>query len=95
METTAATESILETLETVAETVAETLPLETIPNIIEETIPQVIEVAETVDYTALLTELLGSAQNMEYCLTLITGFSLFAVIVCLCYFCYKFFKIFF
>lgn len=95
METTVATEAILETLETVAETVSETLPPETLPHIVEETIPQVIEIVETVNYTTILTDLLGSVQNMEYFLTLITGFSLFAVIVCLCYFCYKFLRIFF
>ena len=95
METTAATEAILETLETVAETVAETLPPETLSHIVEETIPQVIEIVETVNYTTILTDILGSVQNMEYFLTLITGFSLFAVIVCLCYFCYKFLRIFF
>lgn len=69
--------------------------METVPTIIDETIPQVIEVVETIDYTAILTPLLGSVQNMEQLLTLLLGFALFAVVVALCYFCYKFFRIFF
>ncbi len=80
METTAATEAILETL-------AETIP--------EETVIQVIEVVETIDYSAILSQMFNSIVNMEYALQLIASFSLFAVVVCLCYFCYKFFKIFF
>ena len=92
METIAPTvaETIVETMETIAETIPET-----IPQSVQETIPQVIEVVETIDYNPILSQLLGSAQNTEYCLMLLSGFALFAVIVCLCYFCYKFLRIFF
>lgn len=95
------TPTIMETIAETMETIAETFPPETIPEIIEtlpaptEAITQVIEVVETQYYTVILTQLCGSVQNVEYFLYLITGFSLFAVVVCLCYFCYKFFKIFF
>lgn len=82
METTAPIETVAETVETVTETVA-------------ETIPEVIEVVETIDYTAILEQILGSTQNVEQFLYYLTGFALFAVVVCLCYFCYKFFRIFF
>lgn len=72
-------------LETTAETVSET---------ISETIPQVIEVVETIDYTPILNQIAENTANMEYTLFLLAGFGLFAVVVCLCYFCYKFFRIF-
>ena len=65
----------------------------------EETIAteaaQVIEIVETTDYSPLLEQLLGTSQNIEYALQLLTGFGLFFVIALLCYFCYKFFRIFF
>ena len=81
--------------ETIMETVAATIP-ETIPTTIPpETIPKVIEVVETTDYTDILMEILGSTRNLEYLITMLNGFALFAVVVCLCYFCYKFFRIFF
>ena len=95
------TPTIMETIAETMETIAETFPVETILQIVEtlptptESVTQVIEVVETQDYTAILTQLLGSVQNVEYFLYLITGFALFAVVVCLCYFCYKFFTIFF
>ena len=76
-----------EMFEPIADLISETNPV--------ETVTQVIEVVETIDYTDVLTSILGSAQNMEYCLQLLSGFALFAVVVCLCYFCYKFFRIFF
>ena len=55
----------------------------------------VIEMAEQIDYSELLANILASSQNTEYALQLISGFLLFFVIVVLCYFCYKFFRIFF
>lgn len=45
--------------------------------------------------TALIEQLLGTAQNIEYVLNLLAGFGLFFVVVLLCYFSYKFFRIFF
>ena len=59
-----------------------------------ETTP-VMEMAEQIDYTELLGNILVSSQNAEYALQMIAGFLLFFVIVVLCYFCYKFFRIFF
>lgn len=79
------------TIPTIAETIAETILVESIP----ETIPEVIEVAETIDYTPLLTQIAEATENMEYFLFLLAGFGVFAVVVALCYFCYKFFRIFF
>lgn len=62
----------------------------------ETTAPtQVIEVVEQIDYTQnieALAELLNT--NAEY-LGLISGFLLFFVVIALCYFVYKFFRIFF
>ncbi|MBQ7129893.1 MAG: hypothetical protein IJO21_02475 [Oscillospiraceae bacterium] len=81
-------------METIPETIIETIS-DVIPETIPETIPQVIEIVETADYTAILNQIFGSVQNVEYALQLICGFALFAVVVCLCYFCYKFFRIFF
>lgn len=70
--------------------------METVPTTSPtESVAQVIEVVETIDYTEILTDILGSAQNMEYALQLLSGFALFAVVVCVCYFCYKFFRLFF
>lgn len=55
---------------------------------------EVIEVATETDYTELLNQILISNQNAEYALQMLAGFGLFLVIVLLCYFCYKFFRIF-
>ena len=55
---------------------------------------EVIEVATQTDYTELLNHILASTQNAEYALQMLSGFGLFVVIVLLCYFCYKFFRIF-
>ena len=55
---------------------------------------EVIEVATQIDYTELLNQILTSTQNAEYALQMLAGFGLFLVIVLLCYFCYKFFRIF-
>ena len=92
METIAPT--VAETIAQTMETIAETIP-ETIPQSVQETIPQVMEVVETTDYTALLAQIFENTSNIEYFLYLLTGCALFLVVVCLCYFCYKFFRIFF
>ena len=63
------------------------------PEMLEPT--TVIEMAEQIDYTELLGNILTSCQNTEYAFQLISGFLLFFVVVVLCYFCYKFFRIFF
>ena len=70
--------------------------METIP---ETTIPVVTEVieavTEAVDYVPAFQMLIQSNQNIEELLGYLVSFGLFAVIVCLCCFSYKFFKIFF
>lgn len=76
----------------------ETIPIETAAAVMEtvaEDVTQVIEVVESVDYMPLIQECLTSLQNQESLLGYLVSFSLFAVIVCLCYFSYKFFRIFF
>lgn len=60
-----------------------------------EAITKVIEVVEINDYSEILADILGSLENVEYALQILSGFGLFAVIVCLLYFCYKFLRIFF
>ena len=75
--------------------------IETFPEIIEtlpeatEAITQVIEVVETIDYSPLLNQILTAMQTQTSLLGYLYSFSLFAVVVTLCYFCYKFFRIFF
>lgn len=59
-----------------------------------ETTNQVIEVVQTTDYTEVLGKLLTRLDNIEYATQILSGFALFLVVVCLCYFCYKFFRIF-
>ena len=68
----------------------ETIPPETI-SIIKE----VMEVNEQIDYSEILDSLLSHVQNMELLQGYLVSFGAFAVVVVLCYFCYKFFKIFF
>ena len=60
-----------------------------------ETVAQVIEVVEQIDYTTLLNKLIEENELILDAVHLLSGFALFAVVVCLCYFCYKFFRIFF
>lgn len=62
-----------------------------------ETIPtEVIEVAtEAIDYVPAFEMLIQSNQNIEELLGYLVSFGVFAVVVVLCYFSYKFFKIFF
>lgn len=60
-----------------------------------EAVTQVIEVVEQIDYTELLGDLIGNQELILQAVQWISGFALFFVVVCLCYFCYKFFRIFF
>lgn len=60
-----------------------------------EAVTQIIEVVETHDYTAQISLILARCENIEYALQILAGFGLFAVVVCLCYFSYRFFRIFF
>lgn len=56
-----------------------------------ETIP----VTEVVDYTQQLDELIAYSSQIADASVLVAGFMLFFVVVLLCYFVYKFFRIFF
>lgn len=59
-----------------------------------ETIPMVTEVAIDPDEDTL-SQLLTSHRNTEYATQLIAGFCLFFTVFIICYFSYKFFRIFF
>lgn len=69
------------------ETQPETEPTETIPLVTEVTIDPEDE--------DMLSLILTSQQNTEYATQLIAGFGLFFVVCVICYFSYKFFRIFF
>ena len=60
-----------------------------------ETIPTVTEVSQVIDYTPVLVQMEELLNTCADASVLISGFLLFFVIVCLCYFVYKFFRIFF
>lgn len=60
-----------------------------------ETIPTVTEVTIDLDDEDTLSLILTSQQNTEYATQLIAGFGLFFVVCVICYFSYKFFRIFF
>lgn len=59
------------------------------------TIPETIVVSNIIDYNPVLSEVLTKLQSIESAALLLSSFALFAVVVCLCYFVYKFFRIFF
>lgn len=62
----------------------------------EETLPtQVIEVVEVIDYTESFNSVIGQLVTLNELTQYLTGFVLFFVIVILCCFVYKFFRIFF
>ena len=62
----------------------------------EETIPtQVIEVVEVIDYNESLNSVIGQLVTLNELTQYLAGFALFFVIIALCYFVYKFFRIFF
>lgn len=62
----------------------------------EETLPtQVIEVVEIIDYTESLNLVNGQLSTLNELMQYLAGFGLFFVVVLLCYFVYKFFRIFF
>ena len=61
-----------------------------------ETVPtEVIEVVEIIDYSPILAEISWDAAASAEFLQIITGCLVFFVVVILCYFVYKFFRIFF
>lgn len=57
-------------------------------------IPVIPEVTNGPDQDSLLTQLVESQQNTAYATQLLCGFGLFFVVCVLCYFGYKFFRIF-
>lgn len=56
---------------------------------------QVIEVVDAIDYTEQLTAIINHLLSLGDGINLIAGFLLFFVVVVLCYFVYKFFRVFF
>lgn len=52
-------------------------------------------VTEVVDYTQQLDQLIANTDQIAEASVLVAGFVLFFVVVLLCYFVYKFFRIFF
>lgn len=55
----------------------------------------VTEIIEVIDYTPILERIESYASQAVDASVLIAGFLLFFVVVVLCYFAYKFFRIFF
>lgn len=53
------------------------------------------EIIEVIDYTPILEKIESFAEISADASVLIAGFLLFFVVVLLCYFAYKFFRIFF
>lgn len=66
-----------------------------ISDVLESGSEAVVQVAESIDYTELLNQLQYSLDVMNEYILYLTGFMLFFVIVLICYFGYKFFKLFF
>lgn len=60
-----------------------------------ETVTQVIEVVETIDYSEQLNSIMAFSNLSADASVLIAGILVFFLIVVLCYFAYKFFRIFF
>lgn len=61
----------------------------------ETVIPEVIEVSNMINYTALLDRLVANSELTVQLLQLIGTGAVFVMVVLLCYFAYKFFRIFF
>ena len=61
----------------------------------ETVIPEVIEVSNMINYTALLDRLVANSELTVQLLQLIGSGAVFVMVVLLCYFAYKFFRIFF
>lgn len=60
-----------------------------------EAASEVIEVVETIDYTGYLVTIAENTALSAGFLQIINGILVFFLIVVLCYFAYKFFRIFF
>ena len=68
---------------------------ETIAETVASAVPETIVVSNIIDYNPLLSEVLTKLQSIESAALLLSSFALFAVVVCLGYFVYKFLRIFF
>ena len=60
-----------------------------------ESVTQVIEVSNMINYTAMLDRLIENSELCVQLLRIIGGGAVFVMVVLLCYFAYKFFRIFF
>ena len=69
------------------------MPYESVATIATEA-TEFIEVIEVVDYTPLLDQIAANTGLIADASVWIQGFLLFFVVVVLCYFVYKFFRIF-
>ena len=68
---------------------------ETIAETVASAVPETIVVSNIIDYNPLLSEVLTKLESLESAALLLSSFALFAVVVCLGYFVYKFLRIFF
>lgn len=76
----------------------ETIPSETLAEVVEtiaETLPQIAEATEPVTEAVQATEFIPYLEAILECQQFLTGFGIFFVVVLLCYFSYKFLRIFF
>lgn len=68
---------------------------ETIAETVASAVPETIVVSNIIDYNPLLSEVLTKLESLESAALLLSSFALFAVVVCLGCFVYKFLRIFF
>ena len=60
-----------------------------------ESVTQVIEVSNMINYTAMLDRLIANSELCVQLLQFIGAGAVFLMVVLVCYFAYKFFRIFF
>ena len=88
----------IEILETVAPTIAEIVE-PTVDSTIEATVPRIMEVLVTNDHSAEFLSRLDDqtliGSNLSELGTLMAGILVFFLVVVLCHYSYKFFRIFF
>lgn len=75
----------------------ETIPSETLAEVMEtiaETLPQIVEATEPVTEVVQASEVVPYLKAILECQQYLFGFGLFLVVVLLCYFSYKFLRIF-
>ena len=74
----------MEIVEEVVETVSET-----------DVVEQVVQVVESIDYTLILNQIQYTLDQMNEYIRYCAGFLMIFIIVLICYFVYKFFRMFF